>query len=348
MGVENPNGVATPEMLNAIRSEASQAYKDSVPEATLYNLQEVGNPILEYEAAQNEFMTALANKIAFPLIERKMWKNPLGALRTSQMPLGTDVEEPHVNPVVGENYDGGETGMADLLKMHKPDVAAVYYRLNRQEKYPATINNQQLRGAFTSWSNMENFIAFIVDSIYNGATIDDYKYAKQLLSNAIAANQIVMQQVVYPNSEATGKQFMKTVRGLSMNFTFPGTQYNSYKKIGGAGNPRVTWADIDDQILLIRGDVAAGVGVDVLATLFNLEFGNYLTKNIIVDNFNDETTLGVLCDKRAFVIMEQLRQFATFWNPSSLGWQYFYHVWDLFALSPFHNMVALTTANVTP
>lgn len=335
--------IASPEMLNAMRSEASQAYQDAVPEATPYNLQEVGNPIINYEARANEFLSALVNKIIIQLITRKMWENPLGILRRENMPLGTDIEEIHTNPVEAINYDGTENGMARLLKMYKPDVASMYYRLNRQEVYPCTINNQQLRGAFTSWNNLENLIAYITDSIYNGATIDDYKYTKQLVTDGIAANRIVTQTAVMPTNEATGKEFMKTLRGLSMNFTFPSTSFNSYKLVGGDGNPRETWTAIEDQILLIRGDVAANVGVDVLATLFNLEFGNYLTKNIVVDNFNDETTMAVLADRRAFVIMNQLKQFATFYNGASLSWQYFYHVWDLFALSPFHNVVALTT-----
>lgn len=340
--------IATPDMLNAIRSEASQAYQDSVPVATAFNLQEVGNPIIEYEAKTNEFLSALVNKIVIQLIERKLWENPLSQLLRGQMPLGSDIEEIHVNPVEATDYDGGETGMADLLKMHRPDVASVYYRLNRREKYPCTINNQQLTAAFTSWQNLENLIAYITDSIYNGANIDDYRYTKQIISDAIAANQIVTNTVPIPVNEATGKTFMKAVRGMSMNFLYPSANYNSYKLIGGTGNPRTTWTKIEDQILLIRGDVAASVGVDVLATLFNLDYGNYLTKNIVLDNFNDETTLAVLADRRAFVIMEQLRRFATFYNPSSLSWQYFYHVWELYSLSPFHNMVAFSTKAPEP
>lgn len=339
--------VASADMLNAIRNEASDSYKAAVPEATPFNLQQVGNPILEYKAMKNEFLDALVNKIALQIIERKLWKNPLSRLKYGELPLGTDVEDTHVNPVQSEEYDGGETGMADLLKMHRPDLATAYYRLNRQEKYPVTINNQQLRGAFTSWMMLENLIAYIVDSVYNGATIDDFKYTKQIISDGITNNWLNVQTVAMPINEATGKAFMKTLRGTSMNFTFPGTSYNSYKLMGGTGNPRVTWSSIEDQVLLIRGDVAANVGVDVLATLFNLEFGNYLTQNIVVDNFNDEVTLAILMDRRAVVIMEQMREFAEFFNGSSLSWQYFYHAWDLFSLSPFHNIVAFQAGTPT-
>lgn len=332
--------VATPEMMNALRSEASDAYQRAVPEATAQNLQDVGNPIINYQAIGNEFIDALMNKIVLQLIDRRMWNNPLQMLKRGNMPLGTDIEDIHTNPAQAEAYDGTETGMADILKMHKPDVATAYYRLNRQDKYPVTINNEQLRGAFTAWNKMEDLIASIVDSLYNGCNIDEFKYTKGLVSGAVAAGQIITQTVANPVDEATGKAFMKTLRTLSTLFTFPSSNYNAYNAITSKG-ARTSWTPIDEQIIIIRGDVASAVGVDVLAGLFNVNYGDYLARQIIVDDFQDTTTLAVLCDVKAFVIYEQLRKFATFFNASSLGWQYYYHAWDLFALSPFRNAVAL-------
>lgn len=342
-GKDNTNPVATPDMLNAIRAGASQVYQDAVPLATASNLQDVGNPILKYQPVANEFLDAIVNKIVMQLVERRMWDNPLGILKTGDMPLGMDIEDIHINPAAAEAYDGTETGMADILKMHKPDVATAYYRMNRQDKYPVTINNEQLRRAFTAWGKMEDLIGGIVDTLYNGNTIDEYQYTKNLVSGAMAAGKIQKQVVAPVTNDTTGKQFMKSLRTLSTLFTFPATTYNNYKLNGGTTD-RVTWAPISDQIIIIRADVASAIGVEVLSSLFNVNYADYLTRQIIVDNFNDETTLALLCDKAAFVIYQQLREFATFFNASSLGWQYYYHAWDLFAMSPFRNCVALTTA----
>lgn len=340
--MSSKNPVATPEMLNAIREEASDAYQKAVPIATRANLIDVGNPILNYQAIANEFIDALVNKIVIQLIDRRMWENPLSILKTGDMPLGTDIEDIHTNPAEAEAYDGTETGMADILKMHKPDIASVYYRINRRDKYPVTINNDQMRGAFMAWGKMEDLIGAIVDSLYNGCTIDEFNYTKRLVSEAVANNRIQIQNVPNPVDEVTGKNFMRVLRGLSVLFTFPSSNYNSYQMIGGA-TPRTSWTPIDEQIIIIRGDVASAVGVEVLAGLFNLNYGDYLARQIIVDDFGDEKTLAVLADRRAFVIYEQMRKFATFFNASSLGWQYYYHAWDLFAMSPFRNAIALQT-----
>lgn len=344
MATSNNENVATPEMLNSIASEASDTYQNTVPVATLANLQEVGNPILSYDSIANEFLDALVNKIIATIVYRQMWDNPLAVLRKDPEALGYDIEELHTNPADARDYDGTDTGLADILTVQKPDTAASWFRLNRQDKYKVTINNEQLTSAFTSWGALENFIGQITDSLYNGNTIDEYQYTKQIITDALDASQLRTVQTVMPVDEGTGKQFMSSLRNLSLQFTFPSTAYNCYTLMGGTGNARVTWSPINRQVILIRADVASAVGVEVLASAFNLNYSDYLARQIIVDSFDDDNTcLAVLCDERAFQIREKLRRFATFYNASGLSWQYYYHAWDTFSLSPFHNLVALTT-----
>lgn len=340
----NKTPVATAEMLNSIRNEASEVYKNCVPVATPYNLTDVGNPILTYTTVANEFLDALVNKIVAQLVYRKMWNNPLSVLKKEAMPLGMDVEEMQANPATASAYDGTDTGMADLLKVQKPDVKAAWYRLNRTEKYKVTINNEQLTNAFTSYPNLEGFIAMIVDTLYNGATIDEFKYTKQLITDAYAGNKINTLTVTNPTNADTGRAFQVALRNLSLQYTFPSTTYNNYVKMGGTG-ARTSWSPIEDQIIIIRADVASQIGVEVLAAAFNISYSDYLARQIIVDSFDaGNKVLAVLADEKAFQIREKLRQFATFWNASSLSWQYYFHCWDTFSLSPFHNCTALVTA----
>lgn len=338
------SGVATPEMLNAIRAEATETYQNAVPEATPFNLTDVGNPILSYTAVTNEFVDALINKIVASIAYRMNWENPLAILRKDAQPLGMDIEEIHTNPATAQAYDGTNTGMSALLTVTKPDTKAAYFRLNRTDKYTVTVERELLTNAFTSWANLDNYIGQIVDSLYNGNTIDEFKYTKQLVTDALDNNVINKSVTSNPVDEATGKEFTKDLRSLSLLFTFPSTAYNNYVAMGGTG-ARTSWTPIDRQVIIIRADVATAIGVEVLAAAFNLSYSDYLARQIIVDNFGAHTEcLAVLTDTRAFQIREKLRQFATFFNPSALAWQYFYHAWDTFSLSPFHNLVALTTA----
>lgn len=343
MASTNTNeNVATPEMLNAIASEASETYQANVPVATALNLTDVGNPILTYTAMANEFLDALVNKIIATIVYRQMWESPLAVLRKDPEALGTDVEELQTNPADARDYDGTSTGLADILTVSPPDTKAAWYRLNRQDKYKVTINNEQLTNAFTSWGALENFIGSITDSLYNGNTISEYNYTKQIVTDAYGNNRLQSITTVAPTDETTTKQFMSTLRNLSLQFTFPSSNYNNYTLMGGTGNPRISWSPIDRQVILVRADVASTVGVELLSAAFNLNYTDYLARQIIVDQFDtNNQILAVLCDERAFQIREKLRRFATFYNASGLSWQYYYHAWDTFSLSPFHNIICL-------
>lgn len=336
--------VMTPQALNAIRDEASDSFRRDVPVAVAESPADFGKAVLTYEYASNEFINALVNKIVFSIVNRKLFKNPLGVLKRHDMPLGWDGEEIHVNPVKPIDYRGDEEGMARLLKSYKPDVASAFYRLNKQKEYPLTINYDQLRGAFTSYGALNNLVDYCVDSIYNGATIQEFAYTKELVSGAVAGNRVVTQTVAKPVDRNTSEAFMDALRGLSMIFPFPSTEYNGYHVQEPTKPGRVTWSEIGDQIIIIRADVASKVGLTLLANVFNVDYANYLARQIIVDSFGDDKTLAILADKNAFIIAEQLRRFARFDNGASLSYQYFYHCWDLYGFSPFQNAVALVTA----
>lgn len=341
----NKEKVATPELLNAVRADASAEYQNNVPQATPFNLQEVGNPILSYEAATNEFLNTLINKIVLTLVVRKSWENPLAMLKKGTTPLGYDIEEVQTNPAVATDFDGKtENGYSDILKPQLPDTKAAWYRLNRQDKYKVTINNEMLTNAFVSWDALENFIASIVDTLYNANTIDEFKYTKQIITDVVNQNHMVTRTVTMPTNKDTGEAFQQAVQELSLGFMFPSTAYNNYIMMGGTGNPRTTWSDLSDQIIIIRADVASAVGVRFLAGAFNLSYAEYATKQIIVDSFAAPSVLAVVADVNAFQIREKLRRFTTFYNAGNMAWQYYLHAWDTYSMSPFHNCVALVTA----
>ena len=241
-------------------------------------------------------------------------------------------------------FDGTtENGYSDILKPALPDVKAAWYRLNRQDKYKVTINNEMLTNAFTSWNTLEGTIAAIVDSLYNGNTIDEFKYTKQLIDDALTGTKLNTVTVTAPTNRDTAAAFQQTIQNLSLQFQFPSTAYNNYTKMGGTG-ARTTWSSIEDQIIIINAEVASAVGVQFLAAAFNLSYADYATKQIIVDSFAPSSKcLAILADVNAFQIREKLRRMTNFYNAGNMAWQYYFHCWDTFSLSPFHNAVALVT-----
>lgn len=339
MATKVPNGVDT---LNAIRNTASDAYKAAVPIATSANIQEVGNPILTYQSVQNEFIPALVNKIAMTIVNRKMFENPLAFLKKGATPLGLDVEEIYTNPAKAEAFDG--TNFQGVLTPAKPDVKAAYYRRNRQDQYKVTISNRQLTAAFTSWANLEGLIASIVDSLYNGNTIGEFELTKWLLSDGVTNAKLNQKVAAMPVDEPTAKAFAQTVRGLALGMRFPSSAYNSWALQGGEGDPVTTITSPDDLVVFLRADVAASVDVNWMASAFNLGMTDYMSRQIVVDNFGAaKNMIAAVGSRNAFQIRENLRKMAEFYNGNTLSWTYWWHCWDTYALSPFENLVAIVT-----
>lgn len=339
-----PNGVDT---MNAIRNSASEAYRAAVPMSDYGNIKDVGNPILNYQSVQNEFLSALVNKIALTIVRRKMFENPLAFLKKGSTPLGLDVEDIYINPQEADEYE--PNNFQGILTPKNPDVKAAYYRRNRRDKYKVTIKNDQLTAAFTSWGNLESLIAGIVDSLYNGNTIGEFQLTKKLVGNAVAAGKI--QQIVspLPNTEANATAFLTSIRGTSAGMTFPSSKYNNFTLMGGTGNPVVTWTSVEDQVILVRSDVAASVDVQKLSAAFNLSYADYSARQIIVDQFDGAPNMyAFVADRSIFQIRENLRRMAEFYNGEVLAWTYWWHCWDTYALSPFNNGVAYVTAEYPP
>lgn len=339
-----PNGV---DVMNAIRNEATAAYQAAVPLADYGNITDVGNPILAYQSVQNEFLTALVNKIALTIVNNKMFTNPLAFLKKGALPLGLDVEDIYVNPAKAKEYE--PNNFQGVLVPENPDVKAAYYRRNRRDKYKVTIKNEQLTAAFTSWGNLEALIAGIVNSLYNGNTIGEFSLTKSILGDATAEGKINQIVLPIPTAEASATTFLQSLRGVSAGMRFPSSNYNNYTLMGGTGNPVVNWCDTSDQIILVRSDVAACVDVQKLSAAFNLSYADYVAQQVVVDEFNGADNMyAFVGSRRIFQIWEDLRRMTEFYNGEVMAWTYWWHCWDTYSLSPFENGVAYVTAKYEP
>lgn len=339
-----PSGV---DVMNAIRNQASDAYKAAVPLADYGNIQDVGNPIMTYQSVQNEFLTALVNKIALTIVNQKLFDNPLAFLKRGAIPLGLDVEDLYINPAHANDYD--PNGYQGVLVPEKPDVKATYYRRNRRDMYKVTIANEQLTSAFTSWGNLEALIAGIVNSLYNGNTIGEFTLTKKLLGGAVAEGKIQQRVMPVPTTEADASTFLTSLRGLSSSFTFPSTTNNNYTLMGGTGDPVMNWTPIEDQIIIVRSDVAASVDVQKFSAAFNLSYADYVAQQIVVDQFDGAPNMfAFVGSRRIFQIWENLRKMTEFYNGQVMAWTYWWHCWDTYSLSPYENGVAFVTAAYPP
>lgn len=343
--------------LNRIREISSTIYHQYIPELTSdSDIGKLATPVLNVPEVYNEFCSALVNRIVYTQFLAKAFRNPFVVLEGDALPLGYAGQEVYVNPTKGRVYNAED--FAGLLIKYEADVKVQYTHINMDVQYPVTFSRQQLKKAFTSWSDLETFIENLSNSLYNGAYIDEYNATKQLISGAFKDNIAQYVTVSAVNSEANAKAFVTKARELFLQFQTPSSAYNSWAKIGGSGRPVVTWTNPEDVVFIVRNDVRAYMDVNVLASAFNMDkaelLGNIITINDF-DIYDDEGTkiydgsgiLGMIADKAWFRIRRQDMFMDEFYNPNNRSIQYYLNNIKMYNMSLFANGVVIATSAPT-
>lgn len=349
-----PQGLIT--SLNAIREMSVQngtAYHQYIPVLTsTSDISVLQSAVLNTPVVMNEFVSQLVNRIIYTQFENKYFNNPLRILEGDSIPLGYAGQEIYVNPAKARKFNIDD--FAGLLVKYEADVKVQYTQVNSDLQYPVTITRSKLKQAFVSWDALERFIGEISQSLYNGAYINDYNFTKGLVTSAYSTNQVKVEVVSAPTTEALAKTFSVTARTLFLNMQAPSNAYNAWEQVGGYGRPVMTWTEPSNIVFLIRNDVLAYIDVMSLANAFNIDRASLMGQIIPVNNFdvyNDDGTkkldgsniIGMIADRTWFRIKEQDRFLDEFYNPNNRTWQYYLNVTKMFNYSLFSNAIVLAT-----
>ena len=362
------------DVLNAIRNNATTNYQNYVPVATAdpESIREIGNIIMDYPQLQNEFLSALVNRIGRVLITSKMYDNPWSMFKKGMLEFGETIEEIFINIAKPFQFDPS-VAESTVFKREIPDVRAAFHIMNYQKYYKSTIQNDQLRQAFLSWEGITDLIAKIVDAMYTGANYDEFQTMKYMLAKHILNGHLYPITIPTVNA-ANMKAITSVIKGVSNNYEFMSNKYN----IAGVQ----TYSKKEDQYLLIDSKFDASMDVEVLASAFNMEKAEFMGRRVLVDSFGSLDTArlnelfdgdstyteisqdelnaldaipAVLVDRNWFMIFDNFYNFTEQYNGEGLYWNYWYHVWKTFSVSPFANSAlfvpgtpAVTSVTVSP
>lgn len=323
------------------------------------SLHAIGDFIMSYQPYQNAFLNAIVNRIGLTIITSKMWNNPWSVFKRGFMEFGETVEEIFVNLSKPHDYDP-VTASKEIFKREIPDVRAAFHTMNFQKFYKATISNDQLRQAFLSWQGITDLIAKIVDAMYTGMEYDEYTTMKYMVCRSILNGDVAFKAV--PTVFNTADDMVFGARTISTEMTFLKPDYNR----AGVYNSTLR----DDQFLIISAELEAQIDVGVLARAFNMEYADFLGHVIVVDSFtshdtarltmlfgndsnytaftaNDITALGnvaaIIVDREWWMVFDNFQNFTQNYNGEGLYWQYWYHTWKTFSISPYANACAIVS-----
>lgn len=347
-----------PDVLNAIRNEATTDYKNYVPYATADadSIRKIGAILMDSPDLRNQFISTLVNRIGKVLVTSKMYDNPWAVFKKGLLEYGEVVENIFIELAKPFQYNPADAA-SNVFTREIPDVKVAFAVLNYQKYYKDTIDDKQLSLALMSWDGVTDFINRIIQSMYTAANYDEFLVMKYMMAHAIL-NQRVHHIATY----STDKAAVKDAKGASNAMTFMNRTYN----IAGVRTHSLK----EDQYIILTADFDASVDVEVLATAFNMDKAEFFGHRILVDSFAEldperlavllgadatvpangtknyvaltdaQKTLleGVKCvivDKDWFMIYDNFIEMASLRNPEGIYWNYWLHTWKTFAINPY-------------
>lgn len=350
---------STMDILNTIRQNASMEYQNLVPEVTKESdIPKVGEVLYGYPALANQFLSTLVNRIASVRVKSATFNDDYVELKKGYLEFGETVEEVFVSIAKAREFSA-EKAESRELKRTLPDVKTAFHAMNYRVQYPVTIQDEDLRTAFTSMEGVQDLIARIVDAVYTANEYDEYLLFKYLMIKAIAHGKM------YPVSIGDGtdmKEAAVAFRGMSNQLGFMSTKYN----ISGVHTttPRA------DQYIFMDATYNAQYDVNVLASAFNMDKATFMGKLKLIDDWTtfdnerfdvitansdqiepvtaEELALmknvkAVLVDREWFQFYDNKNEFTEKYVASGMYWNYFYNVWKTVSSSPFSNAIVFVT-----
>lgn len=343
------------DVLNAIRNSASTNYRDYVPVAKDgADFKAIGNIIMDSPSLQNEFLTNLVNRIGLVILSNKEYTNKWAMFKRGLLDYGETIEEIFVELAKPFKYDIEESERK-IFAREIPDVRTAFHVMNYQTFYKQTIQRHQLKKAFLNETGMLDLVQKIISSMYSGAEYDEFQMMKYMLARHAVNGRITPIEI--PEVSATNmKQIASLIKSTSNAFEFMTDKYN----VAGVKN----YTEKNNQYLIVNTVFDATMDVEVLASAFNMDKAQFSGQRVLVDSFGevDEKRLAeifvdepnyrpltpeekailadvpaMLVDISYFMIYDNLKEVTEQYNAQGLYWNYWFHVWKTFSVSPFQN-----------
>lgn len=341
------------DIINAIRNSATTNFRDYVPVANSHeDVREIGAVIMQYPFLMNEFLSTLVNRIGLVIMNTKAYTNPWAMFKRGMLDYGETIEEIYVNLAAAFTYDA-ELSESEVFKRQIPDVRSAFHTLNFQKFYKTTVQQQQLRQAFLTPDGLGDLVTKITNSMYAAANNDEFQVMKYMVARHIRDGHMFPVTVPAVN-KANAEDIVTQIKAVSNDFEFMKPDYN----LARVHN----FALKDNQYLIVSNKFDSIMNVSVLAAAFHMDKAEFEGHLVRVDSFGklDRERLdalfgesdwyesltdeemeaidaipAVLVDRDWFMVFDNLMEFTEMYNGQGLYWNYWYHTWKTFSVSPF-------------
>lgn len=326
-----------PMMLSAFNQTlVGTEWEGIIPEPTSDNIINYGGTLINYAPIMNRFVNWLVNRIAFAVVRKMYFTNPYAFAKRGQIRYGYTIEDIWVDIAQAHPYLS-DTDDAAMLKWEKPNIKAVFHNRNREEFFKQTISEADLRAAFTSEQGVADLVDRVISGMYTSNDVSEFVYTITLFSEYADAGKFSYIHADAPTDETSAKSFLTVLRTVSNNFLFPSRKYNAMGVMNTSAR--------ESQRLFITPSADANVSVQALAYAFHMDEAKFAGMITLIPEIpGHPEIIAIVADDEFLNIYDNLFESRDFEDREKLIWNYWLHVWQTYFLSPFHNAVAITTA----
>ena len=318
---------------------------------------EIGKVMLAYNPAMIEFCNTLFGAITTQRVVNKHYSNRYKEFKKGTLELG-DVMQIIYNGLIMPKRFNGDANVT-LWNKERTNPQCAFIKRNYEEFYKLTIDRKDFAKAFTSWGNLEEFVAKKVDTIYTSAEYDEQLMFKYLVLKVFNTGYIYEKEL----DSDTNTALLEEIRNMADYFSFMSDKYNTFHV-----------DNFTDGAPLFMIDVARKNKIDVntLANVFHLEKAEMHERMVAVDRWgfsdaelkrlnklinDDEDTAvftsaelakfdkirGFMFDPDWFEIYDNLYETYSLVDPEGLNQNMWLHVWQSWNYNPFVNAVAFVS-----
>lgn len=338
-----------------------------------------GEIIMNNERYKNAFINAI-NLIGLTIIKRNEWENPWESFANQgTLKYGQQIREMITDLAKVFDYNKEYNNKTKFLESFVPDVYSYLHEVNFQKVYATTINEAELLMAFDSDDGLLDFIADVIQNLYETFNYDKYQMDKYQLARRLVNGTITPVQI--ENFEnLTPIQILTKMKSYSNKLTFKKPNFNP------AGIRKAT--PFNKQIVMLDTDGEAEYTTEVLSKTFFKNEAEFKTNLALIDGFGEfdvERLKELLEDDFIEFTQEEIEQLQNvaglilsdkwfmdfykalnsnntdgktkieFINPTTLERNIFLHVHMALSTSPFENAIvfvknkpSITSVEVSP
>lgn len=314
-------------------------FQQRIPDPTIAGVKATMDALFQPMNAMyyNQFMDVLINRIGFTYVRQQAYKNPLSVFKGTKLSYGSTIQEIAPRWIKAHSYDDeAET----LLKLHRPEAQVWYHSQNRRDQYPISVNVDELRTAFTDETGLNKLVASVMTTPQNADEYDEYRIMLQLIAEYENRWGFYKHHLTaMPTDETSGKELLTALQTYGGKLQFPSSLYS--------GTEIPVFAKPDELVLITTPEAQAGLNVNTLAGLFNVDLAQVKYRVVLVDEFPIKGAVALLTTEDFFVCSDTLYSTTSFWNPQTLTTNYYLNHWGIYSVSPFVPAILFTTEDAS-